>query len=1076
MKKLMLVLFLFFTGVYCYAQVEVTGKVTNAETGEPIPGVSVVVKSDQSIGTTTDMDGTYTLDGIPSDTETLVFSFVGMQTLEVPIEGRTTINAEMTSAVQEMEEVVVTALGVSRERKSLGYGVSDLGGEELAKSKQDNPLNSLSGKISGVDIKQSSTMGGSANMIIRGYTSITGNNQPLFVVDGVPIDNSNVNTSGQKSGGAGYDYGNTAADINPEDIEDISVLKGSAATALYGSRAARGVVLITTKSGEASKEGEIGVTVNSSYTVSSAHEETYPNHQYEYGAGYMGSSLIATDIDGDGEDEQVVATMDDASWGTKFDPDLEVIHWDALYPSEDNFLETRPWTAPEHGIDYFFSPSPRMENNVSFSGSNEQGSFRLSYTNMAQEGIIPNSNIDKNSVSFKGQYNFTEKLTLNSSVNYGRNRTTGRYGTGYDGRNIMQAFGQWFQTNLDFKRLEDYKTSTGIQKTWNIKNPTDPLGEGSLGPMYFNNPYWVRNEMWEDDGRDRVFGKVELNYDFTDWLSFTGRVGLDHYNWFRNERVAEGSLETSEFVKRTTVNTEINTDLLLRFDKSFGDFSLNGLIGGNIERRTREELNASTVGGLIVPELYTVSNSVSPVNTSEALVERGKNSLFGNVSVGYNDFLFFELSGRNDWSSTLPDDNNSYFYPSASTSLVFSELLNNDFISYGKLRLNYAEVGNDAPPYSLVSTFNQITPNWGDLPMYSLPSTRQNPNLKPENTVSYEGGLEMNFFENRVGFDLGVYQSSTFDQIMPVDVTDASGIDRKYVNGGEVMNKGVEVDLHGTVIQTNNFSWNLNVNWSKNTNEVVELAEGIENYLLFSAWGVSVNATEGEPFGAIRGRDFIYKDGKRVVYDDDAGFAAGRFMETDEDKVIGNIQPDWKAGISTSLSYKNLSFSILFDIQQGGDIYSVNNKYGMATGVYAETAGENDRGGQIRGDLEDDGGYRFPNTVYEDGTPNETYIRTQDYYGAWLYSYIPEAYNVYDASYVKLREASLTFNLPQNLVNRTPFTRLQVSIIGNNLAILSKNTPHFDPETILSSGRYQGIESGAYPSTRTWGINLTLGL
>ena len=1071
MRKLSLTLtFLLFVAFTASAQMQISGKVTNAETGEPIPGVSIVVKGQTTIGTTTDMDGDYSFQ-VPSDAQTLVYSFVGMRTKEVAIQGRTSIDVELQPTVKEMEEVVVTALGVSREKKSLGYSVSQVGGEDLAKSKQDNPLNSLSGKVAGVNIKQSNTMGGSVNMIVRGYTSMTGNNQPLFVVDGVPIDNSNVNTGSQKTGGAGYDYGNAAADINPEDIQDISILKGAAATALYGSRAARGVVLITTKSGQGAEKGEIGVTVNSSYTVSTVNDKTYPNHQYEYGAGYVGGSFIQSDIDSDGNDETIVKTMDDASFGDKFDPSMEVIHWDALFPSESNYLETRPWTAPEHGIDYFFRPSPRAENNISFSGANEQGSFRMSYTNVAQQGIIPKANVTKHNVSFSGSYDFTDDLTVKTNANYVSNRTIGRYGTGYDGRNIMQAFGQWFQTNVDFKRLEDYRSEAGVQKTWNIAGPT----VGNLSPMYFNNPYWVRNEMWEDDGRDRVYGKVELNYDFTDWLTLMGRVGMDHYNWYRNERTAVGSLEQSDFTKRTTTYTETNTELHLRFDKTFGSLNVSGLVGGNMLRRNEEQLNASTVGGLIVPDLYAVANSKSPVGVNEALIERGKNSVFGNVSLGYNDYLYLEFSGRNDWSSTLPDENNSYFYPSVSGSVVFSELINADFLSFGKVRLNYAEVGNDAPAYSLVSTYSQSA-NFGDLPLYSVNSTRQNPELKPENTVSYEAGLEMYFLERRFGFDVSLYESSTFNQIMPVDVTDASGVARKYVNGGELRNRGVELHLTGTPVETNDFSWRLDVNWSKNQNQVVELAAGIENYLLFGAWGLTVNATEGEPFGAIRGKDFIYQDGKRVVYDDDAGFAAGRFKQTDEDKVIGNIQPDWKAGISTTLDYKNWSFNILFDIQKGGDIYSVNNKYGMATGVYEKTAGENDRGGEIRGPVSEDGGWRFPNTVYEDGTTNETYIPTQNFLGAWYYGYIPEAYNVYDASYVKLREASLSYTLPQNLVDRTPFTRLQISVIGNNLAILSKNTPYFDPEAILSSGRYQGIESGAYPSTRTWGVNLTIGL
>jgi TonB-linked SusC/RagA family outer membrane protein len=993
-----------------------------------------------------------------------------MQTREVPINGRSTIDVEMQPEVEEMEEVVVTALGISREKKSLGYSVQDVGGENIAKSKQSNPIDALSGKIAGVNIKQSNTMGGSANMIIRGWTSITGNNQPLFVVDGVPIDNSVINSEDQQTGGGGYDFGNAAMDINPEDIKNISVLKGSAATALYGSRAARGVVLITTKKGQKS-EG-LGVTVNSSYTVSTVNDKTFPQHQHKYGAGYFGGSFINSDLDGDGEDEKVVKTMDDASWGSEFDPSMEVIHWDALYPEDDNYLNTRPWSAPSNTIEDFFRPATKAENSISFSGGNQEGNFRFSYTNAANKGILPNSNSNKHNFSFNGSYDFTERLTVQANANYVNNRTTGRFGTGYDGRNVMQSFGQWFQTNVDFARLEDYKSSTGRQKTWNIAGPVS----GNLRPIYFNNPYWVRNEMWENDGRDRFYGKAEIDYDLTDWLTFVGRFGLDYYHWFRNQRIAEGSLETSEYSKATRTNKETNTDLMLRFDKELGNFSFSGVLGTNFLRRETQSQTSETVGGLIVPNKYFVSNSSSPTDVfDENYIDRGKNSYYGSVSIGYNELLYLELTGRNDISSTLPDENNSYFYPSVSTNLVFSELIESDVLSFGKVRLSYAEVGNDAPAYRTASTYTQYS-NWLNLGLFSVDDQAANPDLKPENTVSYEAGLETYFLERRVGFDISLYKNNTFNQIMPVDVTDATGVDQKFVNGGELQNKGIEVTLTGTPIETNNFSWDISVNWAQSENKVVDLAEGIENYLLFSAWGVSVNATEGQPFGAIKGKDFIYEDGKRVVYPDDAGFAAGRFQETEKDQVLGNIQPDWNAGISTTLSYKNLSLDVLFDIQQGGDIYSVNQKYGMATGVYEETVGKNDRGGNIRGDLSNNGGYKFPNTVYPDGSPNETYISNHNFFSAWYYGYIPEAYNVYDASYVKLRDVSLTYSFPDNIVSKTPFTRLQASLIGHNLAILHKNTPHFDPEAILSAGRYQGIEHGAYPTKRMVGFNLTLGL
>lgn len=1069
MKKFLIFMgVLLLAGFTTIAQQTITGRVTNAETGEPIPGTSVVVKGRTSIGTSTNMDGEYTLE-VPDFARTLIYSFVGMQTQEVSIEGRTTIDVQLQPAVEEMEEVVVTAMGITREKKSLGYSVQEVGGEDLAQSKQTNPLNSLSGKIAGVNIKQSNTMGGSVNMLIRGTTSLTGNNQPLFVVDGVPIDNSNVNTSDQQNNWGGYDYGNAAMDINPEDIKSISVLKGSAATALYGSRAARGVVLITTKKGEGVK-GAIGVTINSSLSVSSVYEPTLPQFQEKYGAGY-GKYFIEADITGDGNNETIVPTMDDASFGMPYEGQ-QVVHWDALFPTEDNFAETRPWEFPKNGIEYFFRNGIKYNNNIAFSGGVENASFRLSYTNMEEEGVLPNSSISKHNINFHGSLNLTEALSVTASVKYLHNEATGRFGTGYDGRNPMQSFTQWFETNVDFKRLENYKTADGSQKTWNINNPTNPNAAGALRPAYFNNPYWIRNMMFEDDGRDRVYGNIEFTYDLLDWLSLVGRFGMDHYNWFRRERIAVGSLETSDFTKRTRDYMETNNQIHLKFNKDVGDFNFNGLVGGNMLRITREDFNGSTVGGLVVPGLYNVANSISPVSVSEALVERGKNSLFGNLSIGYRDFIYLEMSGRNDVSSTLPEDNNSYFYPSISTSLIFSELLDADFLSFGKLRLNYAEVGNDAPAYSLSSTYQQGT-NWGDLPLYSVNSTQQNPDLKPENTKSYEAGLEMYFLDRRVGFDLAVYQNSTFNQIMPVNITDATGVQSKYVNGGELQNRGIELNLTGSPVKSDDFSWDINLNWAKNENEVVKLARGVDNYLLYSNWGISVNATEGKPYGTFRGTDYVYTNGKRTVYPVGSGLD-GRLQQSEE-KVIGHIQPDWNAGLSNTFRYKNLALNVLLDMQQGGDIYSISTQYGRATGLYEETAGKNPRGGNIRDPLDQDGGYLYQNSVYPNGDPNESYIETTGFTGAFWYRYIPHTHYLFDASYIKLREVSLSYTLPQRWLNRTPFASLKVAVVGHNLAMLDSNTPFFDPEAITSSGNLQGIENASYPMTSTITFNLTAG-
>jgi len=1092
MKRLVLflTLLLFAAVQLLQAQaVEITGTVTSSEDGSPVPGASIIVKG-TTVGTVSSAEGTYVL-RIPADATELVVSFVGMKTQDIRIEGRNVIDIIMDPDVVGIDEVVVTALGISREKKSLGYSVQEIGGDEVSEVRETNFISSLSGKVAGVHIKQPNTMGGSANILIRGTTSLTRNNQALFVIDGVPVDNNNTNNDRiianstatyQDDGWGGYDFGNAAMDINPDDIESISILRGAAASALYGSRAANGVVLITTKKGK-QRQG-IGVSLNSSVMISKIDKSTLPQHQRLYGAGYGAyyedptGYFFYTDLDGDGTMDLIPPTSEDASWGARFDPNLMVIHWDALDPTYPNFAEKRPWVAGAHGIDYFFETGVKWINNIAFDGGTDKGAFRFSYTNMDEKGILPVSSIKKNTFNLSGNYDFTKRLEVGGNVTYLNQKTLGRYGTGYDGRNVMQSFGQWIETNVDFARLREYKTPDGRHRNWNYGYYDD------LRPFYFANPYWVRHENYEDDERDRVFGYATIDYHLTDWLTLSGRTAIDYYTENQNERIAIGSETTvtpwyGNFLRTFS---ESNTDFMLKIDKSFGDFNLNGLLGTNIRRNKIQSIYNHTVGGMFVPELYNTANSVSPVDVTESLVLTGINSYYGSLSLGFRDMIYIDGTGRYDIASTLPEENNAYFYPSVSTSLILTQIpgLNTlTWLPFAKVRLNYAQVGNDAPAYSLISTYTQ-NPNWGDAALFSMNSTLQNPDLKPERTKSLEAGLEVYFINRRLGFDVALYKTNTFDQIMPVLVSSASGNTRRYVNGGEIQNKGLEVALLGTPVSAGDFKWDFNINWFANRNEVLELAEGVENYLLYSAWDVSVNATVGEPYGTIKGTDYVYEDGSTFM--DETGAARvvdedGYLLESEqEDVIIGNINPDWNMGVSNNLSYKGLSLSFLLDIQKGGDIYSINTKYGYATGVYEETAANNDKGNPIRDDVSAGGGYRYPNTVYEDGTKNESYVTTQDYFGAFYYGYVPTAYWVFDASYVKLRELSLGYSLPRSIIGKTPFTNVTLSVVGRNLWIIHKNTKHFDPEAILSSGNQQGIETGSYPTPRTIGFSLKLGL
>jgi TonB-linked SusC/RagA family outer membrane protein len=1088
MKKLILffALFVFIFGSPLYSQtLTITGTVTSSVEGEGLmPGVSVSVKG-TTTGIITDFNGKYTLT-VPQASTTLVFSYIGMKTQEVQISGRTVINILMEPEITGLDEVVVTALGISREKKSLGYSVQQIGGEELNTARETNFVSSMSGKVSGVSIKQPNTMGGSANIVIRGNASLLGNNQALFVVDGIPVDNSITNTELMKSGGGGYDYGNAAMDINPDDVESISVLKGAAASALYGSRAANGVVLVTTKKGTRNKG--LGISFNSSLMVSRIDKSTLPKYQKEYGAGYgpywesADGNFELHDFNGDGIDELVVPTQDDASWGAKFDPNLMVVHWDAMDPLASNYGETRPWVFPKHSIEALFETGMKYTNNISFDGGNDLGAFRLSYTNVNEKGILANSSIKRNSVNFTGSYDLSKKFKIEANTNYITSKAIGRYGTGYDDQNPMQAFAQWFETNVDVRDLlNNYKSPIdGTQRSWNYE--TIPTLESLPRVWYANNPGWVRYENYNNDGRDRFFGYGKLTYKLAKWATLEGRIANDFYSEYQERRIAISSSSAGnlpDYTKYVRTFNEFNTDIMLRFQKELGSISLNGLAGISTRTNKVKSILASTVGGLSLPDYFALDNSLAAIFSMEDEILTRVNSYYGNLSAGFKRVIYVDLTARYDKSSTLPEGNNGYFYPSISTSFILSELEGLKalgFLSFLKTRINFAQVGADAPAYKTKLNYIAGRP-YGNMPLFSLQNdfynteiipALYNPDLLPERTKSIEAGVEARFLNNRFGFDFSFYKNNSFDQIIPLETSRASGYSAIYINAGEIQNLGYELTLNAIPVQAKDFSWTVNLNWFKNNNKVISLVQDIDNILLFAAWDVSVNATVGQPYGAIKGTNFVYLNGKKVVNED------GFYLKSTDEQVIGNINPDWNAGIQNSLRYKGLSFNSLIDIQMGGDVYSVNTKHGLSTGLYEETAGLNAKGNPKRDPVEEGGGELFPNTVYADGAPNTTYYPCNEWGTAYNYDDSPTARYVLDASYVKLREMSLSYNLPKSLLSKTFIKNASVSLVGRNLWIIYKATYHIDPEAATSAGNFQGIESGAYPSTRTYGLDLKI--
>ncbi|QNF33686.1 SusC/RagA family TonB-linked outer membrane protein [Adhaeribacter swui] len=1077
MKKILLMNFLFVLTLFQTVLAQdkrISGRVIDAASNQGLPGVTVLVKG-TSTGTATDTEGNYALD-VPA-TGTLVFSFIGYTTQELPIGASTTINVTLASDTRQLNEVVVTALGVERTRNSLPYAATQVEGADVTKARNPNFVNSLAGKVSGVNIKQNNNLGGSTNVVIRGTKSLYGNNQALFVVDGVPISNANTNTSDQYTGRGGYDYGNVGADVNPDDIASVSVLKGAAATALYGSRASNGVILITTKKG---RKGNVNVTLNTGATMGFVDKSTFVKYQDKYGAGY-GAYY------GPNEDEYFqqynrpgfqpglyVPFTEDASYGAAFDPNLLVYQWNSLDPTSPTYAQKTPWTAAKNGPSYFLRDAVGFNNNVTIDGGSETGTFKLGYTNTSDKGILPNSKINKNMVNFAGALNLTPKLTTSANINFTKIDGLGRYGTGYDSWNPMQQFRQWFQTNVDLKELKDAYNRNQQNITWNPRSATD------LRPIYSDNPYWVRYENYENDERYHYFGNIMATYKFTDWFNVMGRVTLDSYDELQEERNAVGSTGTAFYSRYNRTSREANYDLIANFDKNITeDFSFKGLLGANYRRQMINTIFAQTNGGLVVPRIYSLSNSVNPLNPPFETDQRwGVDGYFASATFGYKELAFLDLTARRDQSSTLPKGNNIYYYPSVAGSFVFSELYKDSpWLSYGKVRVNYAEVGSDAPVYSIYNVYGKqdqeinsstrpSVGSYGSIPLFSLTNTRNNPNLKPERTKSFEAGLEMSFLTNRVGFDVTYYKASTVDQIIPIQVSTTSGFNFAYVNSGEVENKGFEVTAFVNPIKNDNFSWTLNANWTRNRNQVISLAEGTEN-LVISTYqgGVSSNATKGRPFGMLRGTGYVYNaNGEKVVGSN------GLYLQSPSTTEIADPNPSWIGGISNTLEYKGLSLYFLLDVRHGGQLFNLDTYYGYGTGMYPETAGNNDLGNPSRTPVGEGGGIIFDG-VKEDGTRND--IRIDNTEGVYGYNQ-PRQMHVYDAGFIKLREATLTYSLPANVISRLkPFKGVDFSLTGRNLWIIKKHVPYADPEDNLGSGNYgQGYMSGSYPTTRNIGVNL----
>ncbi|UOQ72078.1 SusC/RagA family TonB-linked outer membrane protein [Hymenobacter cellulosilyticus] len=1073
MKKLLFMVILLMTSLLQQAIAQdrtISGRVTDQANGQGLPGVTVLVKG-TTIGASTNADGTYSL-SVPASATTLSFTSIGYTATERPIGASSTIDIGLATDTKQIGEVVVTALGVERTRNSLPYSATQVEGNDITKARNPNFINSLSGKVAGVNIKQNNTLGGSTNVVIRGQKSLYGNNQALFVVDGVPIANTNTNNSDQTSGRGGYDYGNTGADVNPDDIASVTVLKGAAATALYGSRASNGVILITTKKG---KRG-LGVTINTGAQMGFVDKSTFVKYQKEYGAGYGAyygpnedEYFNQRDMNGDGVPDLVVPFTEDASYGAKFDRNLLVHQWNSLDPTSPTYRQATPWIAAENGPEYLLKNSVSLNNNITIDGGNETATFKLGYTNTNDKGILPNSEIKKNMANFAASFKLTPKLTTSAAINFTKTQGLGRYGTGYDSWNPMQQFRQWFQTNVDIKEQKEAYFRNKQNITWNPRSATD------IRPIYSDNLYWIRYENAENDERYRYFGNIVATYKIADWVDVMGRVTLDSYDEKQEERNAIGSTGVPFYSRYDRTSRESNYDLIVNFNKNITeDFSFRGLVGANYRRQQDGSNYSLTSGGLVVPRLYALSNSVNPLSPPIETDRRwGVDGYFASGTFGYKELAFLDVTGRRDKSSTLPEGKNVYYYPSVAGSFVFSELLKDvSWLSYGKARLNYAEVGSDAAPYSTFNSYNKQgteinvpVGGYGSVPLFSLPNTQNNAELVPERTRSTEGGVEMAFLNSRLGFDVTLYRSSTINQIIPILVPTTTGFNNKFVNSGEVENKGIELTAFVTPVKNDNFSWTVNANWTRNRNKILSLKEGTDNLVIATyQGGVSSNATIGQPFGTIRGAGFTYLNGEKLVGEN------GLYVPSPATTVIANPNADWTGGISNTVAYKGISLYFLLDVKKGGQLFNLDTYYGFGTGLYPETVGLNDLGNPSRLPIAEGGGIIFEG-VKADGSKND--IRVENGEGVYGYNQ-PQEMHVYDAGFVKLREASLTYSLPAPLVAKVGGIKgVDISLTGRNLWIIKKNVPYADPEDNLSSGNLgQGYMSGSYPTTRNIGFNL----
>jgi len=1032
---------------------QVSGKVTSSEGSMPLSGVSISVVG-TSLATQTDGAGEYSI-AVPANS-TLNFSYVGYASQRIAVGTRTNLNVVLVSDSEALDEVVVTALGVERTRKSIGYSVQQVKGEELTQARQSDLNTALAGKIAGVQIRsQSGAKFGSSSIRIRGINNLTGGN-PIYVVDGVIT---------------GPEY------VNNDDIESLSVLKGPAATALYGQRGAEGAVVIKTKSGKATD----GLGIEFNQATSFENVFLLPQYQNEYGGGY--NQEFSTFTYNPAIHDDYLKALDgakyynfsaDESWGPRMDGTM-IAPWYAWDPTHPKFGQLAPFSPQPDNVKNFFETGLTASTNIAVSKSTDQFNSRISYTNLHRDGIIPNSKQGKHWLGTNASLELSDKLTVSTNLNF---IFEDRFNTPIDGYSSgpQSSFNQWFARNISMEDLKDYQRPDGTYRSWNMVSPTN------TDPKYWDNPYTQVYKSTSSDINKRLYGNVTATYKFNDHWKASAIARGNFLGIERTSRIASNTLNQDEFYQYLNNQQELNFVGSVDYNTKVEDFDIAAAVFIENRRNKRTFNEGRTAGGLAVPDLYTLSASKNRPTLTSFFSDYKVNSLFGYVTLGFRDFLFLEANARNDWSSSLPSNNNSYLYGGLSGSFLFSQFIESEWLSYGKLRASIARVGTDTDPYRIYQTYSIGNP-YGSSPLLTVPNQLPNAELKPTLSTSVEVGTELRFFHDRLLFDYNYYTRSAKDQIIPLTVSSTSGYSTALINAGQIDNWGHEFSLGGTPVKNDNFTWNLNANIGINKNKVVELYEDPANDIVVnnlrvvvdgtgSAFGfvgaplISLNARTGEAFGMLSGSGYTRNEkGEKVVGAD------GFYIPSSGDIDLGSILPDFTGGLTSLFNYKGITAGFSLDFQKGGKYMSISSMFGNGSGLYTETAGLNDKGNPKRDPVEDGGGVLLEG-VKEDGSPNDIYVDVQQLYQDKLNTGNIWEHWVYDASYVKMREISIGYTFPDRVFGNTPFKKVSFTLIAQNPFLIYAKNRNFDP-SILEGSWFEG---GQLPNIRSFGFNLRFSL